>query len=147
MFVKLHLFKNRSFLIFAAHVFPMHEALIWASVMFSFSSLRGSEHAIYREWTIYVGFSGEELYWFERVRVLRLNRLPQSPTSWSLFFKFAVCDIGIGNVFIFQSKKVLASGCVGLENDSFNSRLRVYCLRLCNRVSRHGCDVTESFCR
>ena len=33
---------------------------------------------------------------------------------------------------------------MGLENDSFNS-LRVYCLRFCNRVSRHGCDVTESF--
>ena len=81
------------------------------------------------------------------MRVLRLNRLPQSPTSGSVFFKFAVCDIGVGNVFIFQSKKVLASGCVGLENDFFNSRLRVYCLRFCNRVCRHGCDVTESFYR
>ena len=30
---------------------------------------------------------------------------------------------------------------MGLENDFFNS-LRVYCLRFCNRVSRHGCDVT-----
>jgi len=57
------------------------------------------------------------------------------------FFEFAAFDIGIGNVFIFQSY-----GCVGLENDFFNS-LRVYCLRFFNRVSRHGCDVTESFYR
>ena len=62
------------------------------------------------------------------------------------FFKFASCDIGMGNVFIFQSKRVLGTGCVGLENDFFNS-LRVYCLRFCNRVSGHGCDVTKSFYR